>query len=64
MRSDHAKAALLSNLDRFLKDKPGKERVTTAHFYYGWFNYHEWLIFHYRHFRHHFKQFGLLANEH
>lgn len=36
------------------------EGVTATHFEFGPMNYKEWLIWHGKHFTHHFKQFGLL----
>ena len=34
--------------------------VTATHFEFGPMNYKEWIIWHGKHFTHHFKQFGLL----
>jgi len=36
------------------------EGVTAVHFEFGPMNYKEWIIWHGKHFTHHFKQFGLL----
>src|SRR4029078_10394772 len=36
------------------------EGVTAVHFEFGSMNYKEWIIWHGKHFTHHFKQFGLL----
>jgi hypothetical protein len=38
------------------------EGVTVIHFEFGPMNYEEWIIWHGKHFTHHFKQFGLLDN--
>jgi hypothetical protein len=38
-------------------NKPG---ITSIHAGYGPMDYNEWLIWHGKHFTHHFKQFGLL----
>jgi oxepin-CoA hydrolase/3-oxo-5,6-dehydrosuberyl-CoA semialdehyde dehydrogenase len=34
--------------------------ITSIHAGYGAMDYNEWLIWHSKHFKHHFKQFGLL----
>ncbi len=39
------------------------ENQTAIHPFFGAMNYDEWLQFHFRHFRHHFTQFGLLPEE-
>ena len=39
------------------------EGVTATHFEFGPMNYEEWIIWHGKHFTHHFKQFGLLVHE-
>lgn len=36
------------------------EGITATHFEFGPMNYKEWIIWHGKHFTHHFKQFGLL----
>jgi len=36
------------------------EWATATHFEFGPMNYTEWIIWHGKHFTHHFKQFGLL----
>jgi len=36
------------------------EGATATHFEFGPMNYTEWIIWHGKHFTHHFKQFGLL----
>ncbi|HEV8504998.1 MAG TPA: hypothetical protein VGQ53_06350 [Chitinophagaceae bacterium] len=36
------------------------EGMTAIHFEFGPMNYNEWIIWHGKHFTHHFKQFGLL----
>jgi hypothetical protein len=54
--------ALMLELDAF--DQYFKEPCTTAiHGGFGPMNYKEWLIWHGKHFAHHFKQFGLIAAE-
>ena len=37
------------------------EGMTATHFEFGPMNYNEWIIWHGKHFTHHFKQFGLLG---
>ncbi|MGF7038731.1 DUF1569 domain-containing protein [Mucilaginibacter lappiensis] len=50
---------LMKELDAF--DQYFKEPGTTAiHGGFGPMNYKEWLIWHGKHFAHHFKQFGLI----
>lgn len=39
------------------------ENETALHPLFGNMNYDEWLQFHFRHFRHHFTQFGLIPEE-
>jgi len=38
------------------------EGVTAIHFEFGPMNYKEWIIWHGKHFTHHFKQFGLVSH--
>ena len=47
----------LDNFDEFFK-QPG---ATTIHGGFGPMTYQEWLIWHGKHFTHHFKQFDLIA---
>jgi hypothetical protein len=37
--------------------------ITEDHLGFGSMNHHEWVIWHSKHFTHHFKQFGLLPDE-
>ena len=37
------------------------EGITATHFEFGPMNHKEWIIWHGKHFTHHFKQFGLLG---
>ena len=46
----------LDSFECFFED----EAKTATHFEFGPMNYAEWLIWHGKHFTHHFKQFGLL----
>ncbi len=34
---------------------------TTLHPVFGWLNYEEWILLHYKHVQHHLKQFSLLT---
>jgi hypothetical protein len=53
---------LMQELDTFDHhfETPG---ITEDHLGFGSMNHHEWLIWHSKHFTHHFKQFGLLNDE-
>lgn len=37
-----------------------KKELTTLHPVFGWLNYEEWILLHYKHVQHHLKQFSLL----
>jgi hypothetical protein len=50
---------LNNELDAF-EDFFKTEGMTATHFEFGPMNYKEWIIWHGKHFTHHFKQFGLL----
>ncbi len=52
-------AELNNELDSF-EHFFGTEGMTATHFEFGPMNYKEWIIWHGKHFTHHFKQFGLL----
>lgn len=58
---DEAKQNLANNIQLF-KELFGKQpsTFTTPHNMFGYLNYHEWIWFHYKHFSHHFAQFGLI----
>lgn len=36
---------------------------TTLHPVFGWLNFEEWILLHYKHITHHARQFGLLPRE-
>ena len=57
-----AKAALLRELSRFL-DAPRDGGELRVHPIFGPLDHEEWHRAHYKHLRHHFLQFGLLATE-
>lgn len=57
---EEAIAALKEDIAYFhqsFSDNPEQKRL---HNIFGELSYHEWLWFHYKHFIHHFSQFGLL----
>jgi len=41
----------------YFSDDPGKK---TLHPVFGWLNFEEWILLHYKHVTHHARQFGLL----
>ena len=47
----------LADFDEYFKEPD----ITSIHAGYGPMDYNEWLIWHGKHFTHHFKQFGLLS---
>ena len=57
---EESKIYLLNQLQRFDDYHAEHPDVQPPHFMMGAFNYAEWVVFHARHFRHHFQQFGLL----
>ncbi len=59
---EQAKQNLVQNFQAFriLFAKQGSD-FKTIHNMFGKLNYHEWLWFHYKHYSHHFAQFGLVA---
>lgn len=57
---EEAKQALKQSLDLFMHYFKNKVETVRMHNIFGELNYHEWLWFHYKHFTHHFVQFGLL----
>ena len=48
------------NLKKFLDAMSSNTSLLTSHFYFGPLTNEEWLVFHYWHVHHHYKQFGLL----
>jgi oxepin-CoA hydrolase / 3-oxo-5,6-dehydrosuberyl-CoA semialdehyde dehydrogenase len=60
---DEAKEALLQEIDQFhayFKENP---HATPVNAVFGELSYDGWKQFHYKHFRHHFVQFGLMESE-
>lgn len=47
----------LNTFDLYFKSNPDSKPISPV---IGELNYNEWIIFHNKHFTHHFKQFGLL----
>jgi hypothetical protein len=54
-----AKKALLQTVDYFFEYYRQKPDAVHLHNVFGELNYHEWLITHYKHIRHHLGQFGV-----
>ncbi len=57
---DEAKKMLLDELKVFHLYFKNGDNITSVHNLFGELNYHEWLWFEYKHFMHHFMQFGLV----
>ena len=55
-----ASAALLLELDGFFQHFEQQPAATPVHPLFGPLSFAEWRIFHFKHFGHHFLQFGLL----
>ena len=49
--------SILEFKELFTADKD----LTTLHPVFGWLNYEEWILLHYKHVQHHLKQFSLLS---
>ncbi len=47
----------LDDFEKYFKT----EGITSVHPGFGELTYHEWLVFHGKHFTHHFKQFGIFT---
>ncbi len=58
---EQAKMFFFQQMQRFDDYYAEHRGITTPHFIMGELNFDEWVQAHARHFRHHFKQFGLLA---
>lgn len=57
---EDAKQTLKDTIQRFLEVINAPDFTTKAHPVFGPLNKEQWLIFQYKHFSHHFRQFGLL----
>lgn len=55
-----AKAKLLSSLERFFEIYEKKEDAYNFNIFLGDLNVEENFVFHYKHFKHHYTQFGLI----
>ncbi|WP_338764827.1 hypothetical protein WAF17_00390 [Bernardetia sp. ABR2-2B] len=55
-----AKAKLLSSLERFFEVYEGKNYAYNYNPFLGDLHAQETLVFHYKHFKHHYTQFGLI----
>jgi hypothetical protein len=61
---EEAKKMLQENIRLFRHSfEEGGPSLTHMHNIFGPLNYHEWLFFHYKHFHHHFAQFGIVPYE-
>ena len=49
----------VANFFAFFKENPGKK---TLHPAFGWLNFEEWLVLHFKHISHHLRQFELIPN--
>ena len=58
---EQAKMFFFQQMQRFDDYYSEHHGITAPHFTMGELNFDEWVQAHARHFRHHFKQFGLLA---
>ncbi len=58
-----SKDFLMGQLERFYYYHDEHPDLTPMHPVLGTLNYDEWVQFHARHFRHHFRQFGLIKEE-
>jgi hydroxymethylglutaryl-CoA reductase len=57
---EEAKQVLRQSIDLFMHYFRNNVETTRVHNMFGPLDYHEWLWFHYKHFLHHFMQFGLV----
>lgn len=57
---EDAKQALKQSLELFMHYFKNEVETKRMHNIFGELNYQEWLWFHYKHFIHHFVQFGLV----
>ncbi|MEO6407075.1 MAG: DUF1569 domain-containing protein [Ferruginibacter sp.] len=55
-----ASQALKESVERFFKYFEEQPGITTMHPVFGNLNSDDWILLHYKHVRHHFRQFGLL----
>lgn len=55
-----AKQVLIDAVQAFKSHFNAQVEKTQLHYIFGELNYQEWLWFHYKHFIHHFSQFGII----
>jgi hypothetical protein len=55
-----AVTAALLNLDEFFAQYAQQPASMAVHRAFGNLNYQQWLVFHFKHFHHHLRQFGLI----
>ncbi len=60
---EEAKAALLEEIDAFHSYFQQNPHATPMNAVFGELSYDGWKQFHYKHFRHHFVQFGLMQSD-
>lgn len=58
---ESAKEKLINSILDFKKFFADNKEQTTLHPVFGRLNYEEWMLLHYKHVQHHFKQFSLLS---
>ena len=56
-----AKEKLRKSILEFKNQFSETKDLTTLHPVFGWLNYDEWILLHYKHLQHHLKQFSLLS---
>ena len=56
-----AKEKLKKSISEFKELFSTTKDLTTLHPVFGWLNYDEWVLLHYKHVQHHLKQFSLLS---
>lgn len=56
-----AKEKLKKSIQDFKQLFSDKKELKTLHPVFGWLNYEEWILLHFKHVQHHLKQFSLLS---
>ena len=57
---ESAREYLKKSVEEFINFFQGDEEKRTTHPVFGPLNFEEWVLLHYKHVRHHLRQFGLL----
>ncbi|MGI4870865.1 MAG: DUF1569 domain-containing protein [Janthinobacterium lividum] len=57
-----AVTAVRLGLNEFFEHYARQPAATAVHPAFGNLNYHQWQVFHFKHFHHHLRQFGLLPD--